>query len=550
PVTIITGAPSQGDSSALNHQQRGKASAERNLEKLVELMRRKNLISAAEAARLTGKPVPAGEANAAGAAVESEKERIDKIAARVTAEVMKSLPEEVKKQVRQQLPKEVQEGEKGKAGKITADITAEISKNLQARVRNDIKEELPVEIKKAGVVAPAPDWTRRISLGGDIRLRYENDRFDPNNPDFLQPPIQPVSPPFSLINTRINQDRFKYRVRLGAAAQVNDQVKAVIRLSTGNTSTPVSTNYTLGSYFNRDTVLFDLAFLQWRPLPCLTITGGRMPNPWLSTDLVWAKDLNFDGLAFNARQPVSKSLTSFLTVGAFPLQQYDFSSRSKWLVAGQLGLEKQKPKGIGYDVGAAYYYFSNVEGVVNNTLNPDQFDWTAPLFIQKGNTLVNISVTPNVFQYALASKFRELDLTGNLDIDFWDPCHIVLLGDFVKNLGFNRNDIFARTGISNIPSQDTVGYQFGVAVGYPATLDLGQWKAYLAYKHLEADAVVDAFTDSDFHLGGTNAKGWILGTDIGLRRNTWLTLRWLTADEVSGPPLAIDVLQVDLNALF
>jgi hypothetical protein len=62
--------------------------------------------------------------------------------------------------------------------------------------------------------------------------------------------------------------------------------------------------------------------------------------------------------------------------------------------------------------------------------------------------------------------------------------------------------------------------------------------------------VVDAFTDPDFHLGGTNAKGWVLGTDLGLLKNTWLTVRWLTADEISGPPLAIDVLQVDVNARF
>jgi hypothetical protein len=72
----------------------------------------------------------------------------------------------------------------------------------------------------------------------------------------------------------------------------------------------------------------------------------------------------------------------------------------------------------------------------------------------------------------------------------------------------------------------------------------------LNYKYLEADAVVDAFTDSDFHLGGTNAKGWILGVDIGLAKNYWIAAKWLTSNEVSGPPLAIDVLQFDINARF
>jgi hypothetical protein len=72
----------------------------------------------------------------------------------------------------------------------------------------------------------------------------------------------------------------------------------------------------------------------------------------------------------------------------------------------------------------------------------------------------------------------------------------------------------------------------------------------LNYKYLEADAVVDGFTDSDFHLGGTNAKGWIVGGDMGLAKNVWITTRWLTANEISGIPLSIDVFQLNLNAKF
>jgi hypothetical protein len=64
------------------------------------------------------------------------------------------------------------------------------------------------------------------------------------------------------------------------------------------------------------------------------------------------------------------------------------------------------------------------------------------------------------------------------------------------------------------------------------------------------DAVLDAFTDSDFHLGGTNAKGWFIGGNYGLMKNVWLTGRWLTADVITGPPYGVDVLQVDINTQF
>ncbi len=35
--------------------------------------------------------------------------------------------------------------------------------------------------KVAELAAAAPEWTKRVRFGGDVRLRYENDRFDDKN---------------------------------------------------------------------------------------------------------------------------------------------------------------------------------------------------------------------------------------------------------------------------------------------------------------------------------------------------------------------------------
>ncbi|MBI5237021.1 MAG: putative porin [Deltaproteobacteria bacterium] len=546
PVTIKhERAPSRTD-AAVPDQQYRKESDGQSVAALVDLLKRKNMISADEAARFTEQSVTraAGEKGAAVASETNDKELTEKIKRSVTEELMKGLQEQIKKQVQEELPGEIKESEKERTEKITTSVTEELKKSLQEQVRREVQEELPREIKKVELAAAAPEWTRRIRFGGDIRLRYESDRFDKNNGDFAQP-----ANPTQLMNTKIDQDYYRYRVRFGAEAQVNEQVDAVIRLSTGNTSNPVSTNTTLNDYMNKDSVLFDLAYLKWQPREFLTIYGGRMPNPWFSSDLVWDRDLNFEGLALSVRKPITESWVPFLTVGAFPLQQYDFSRKSKWLTAGQLGLERKSRKGIGARVGASYYNFRNITGVLNNPLNPGATDWTAPQFQQKGNTLFNISADPAVYKTALASEFKEFNLTGTLDIGLWDPYHIVLLGDYVKNLGFDKSDVARRTGNPNQPKQ-TAGYKIGMSVGYPTIQEAGQWKAYLHYRRLEADAVADAFTDSDFHLGGTNARGWILGGDYALSKNFWLTLRWLTANEISGPPLAIDVLQVDFTARF
>ena len=481
---------------------------------LVALLEKKNVLTAEEAARFTEQPAVRVAGGEKGAAIVSET--IDK--------------EQIEK--------------------ITADVTEELRKNIREQVKNEVSQELPVEMKKVEQAAAAPAWTQRIRFGGDIRLRYERDLFDKNN--------VPITTLTQGTDTRQQQNNFadtnnyKYRVRVGAEMDVNDQLEAVVRLSTGNTTNPVSTNSILGTYFNKDNVLFDLAYLRWKPSEFITMYGGRIPNPWFYSDLVWSRDLNFEGLALNVRKPLTESLTSFLTAGAFPLQQVNpisnlDSQHSKWLFGGQVGLEKENHKGIAGTIGAAYYDFQNITGVLNsNPETPGATDWSVPLFQQRGNTPFYIDHS-NSLKEGLASEFREFNLTGNLDIGLWDPYHIVLLGDFVKNFGFNENDVAMRAGVS---SNGGIAYQFGLSVGHPVVEDFGKWKAYLYYKYLEDDSVVDAFTDPDFHLGGTNARGWILGTDFGVMKNTWFRVRWLSSNQVGGPPQAIDVLQVDFNAKF
>ena len=62
--------------------------------------------------------------------------------------------------------------------------------------------------------------------------------------------------------------------------------------------------------------------------------------------------------------------------------------------------------------------------------------------------------------------------------------------------------------------------------------------------------MVDGFTDSDFGGGGTNVQGFTLGANFALTKDVRCGLRWMSSDEIAGPPLASDVLMIDLNAKF
>ena len=424
--------------------------------------------------------------------------------------------------------------------------------DMESGVLNDLKQQT---IKSS--------WAQRITLSGDLRLRYQQDTFSDDNDDSLAEPMDPTSQR----NTTQDRTRFRYRARLGMKAKLLDfresnvgNVEVGFRMTTGNDDDPVSTNDTMGDYFNRDGFVFDRAYIKykWSPInpfinrmPQLSLVGGRFENPWVSSDLVWDSDVNFEGaaLSFKTDTEQMRSFNIFLTAGIFPLQEEEFSCDDKWLWGGQLGIEYKPRYDMAFTLAAAYYDYRNIEGVQNTTDYPNLYDYTAPLYMQYGNTLMDIDPESGSVVAALATDYNILDLYLNMNFGFFYPIQIILEGQYVQNFGFDKERVALVTDDDD-PVEDTDGYMVGATLGYQDIVNYGEWSIGLKYKYLGADAVLDAFTDSDFHLGGTNAKGWILKGELGLYRNVWLTARWLSSDEVEGPQVGVDTFQLDISAKF
>jgi hypothetical protein len=90
-----------------------------------------------------------------------------------------------------------------------------------------------------------------------------------------------------------------------------------------------------------------------------------------------------------------------------------------------------------------------------------------------------------------------------------------------------------------------------VSFGDPTVLVPGNWRALVGYRYLQGDAVIDGFTDSDFHyFGGTNARGYYFVGDYGVANRVWLRLRYLSANEIDGPKFGVDTLQFDVSTRF
>ncbi|MFC4313794.1 putative porin [Steroidobacter flavus] len=477
----------------------------------------------------------------------------------------------------------------GKSGDVRVVYVPEAEKQ---RMQAEIQENLLQTVKAENWARPDayPEWLGRISFEGDVRMRYELDAFDDgNSPFFIDYQEINSGSPYDvnstnqelppLLNTTEDRNMMRARARFGLKAQVSDTLIAGLSFTTGNTTNPVSTNQTLGSDFNKVTFVIDRAYLNFQPGADWSLSVGRMPSPWLATELIWDDDLNFDGLALQFRHQ-GEVLTPFATVGAFPVENtaFDFpstnvvkeSSRDKWLYGAQLGAGLKIADETRLSLGVAYYYFDNVEGQLSS-LCPAftssvacDSDISRPAFLQKGNTLFalrDLAADPNnpngpQYQYfGFASPFHILDVTTKLDMAVTGSLRLRFDAAYVVNLGYDEEDVIGLSPVNNYGLDDELetgnkGYYGQLTFGYPTIRDFGQWNVSGGYRYLESDAVVATFTDSDFHLGGTNTKGFHVGGAFGITRNSWLELQWLSASEVSGAPLAVDVFQLDLNARF
>ena len=449
---------------------------------------------------------------------------------------------------------------------------------VREQIKGEIKDEVLAQAKgeRWGDPGSMPDWLSRISFDGDFRVRAQHNGFPSGNT--LPSQYNPLGTAPLMSNTTLDHNYLLLAASLGMKAKISDSTFTALRITTGNTANPDSTNQTLGGgnggyyalnqpaglgngNFNKYSLVLEQAYVQSDPYYWLMLSAGKMPNPWLSSDMVWDTDVNFEGLAASLKPRFSEAWSGFMTAGAFPVQDIVRSetsyANSKWLYAAQAGMAWSAPNASTAKLGVALYDFQNVEGTQNSAANTNGYDGTAISTMQKGNSLMYITPPNNGWNngasipalLGLASQFKELDITGKFDLATFDPVHVVLTADYVKNIAFDQAAMTQRTGYV-YPYAGNIGYQLRLDLGVPRIHERGEWQAYAAYKYIESDAVLDALNDQDFNLGGTNAKGFILGGAYGIDKNTWLSLRWLSTDQISGVPLSIDVLQLDLSTRF
>ncbi len=447
---------------------------------------------------------------------------------------------------------------------------------------------------------------------GDLRVRNENILYPEGNditgafPNFnainTGTPFDTKGTQFApQLNADEDRQRLRLRARIGSEVDLGDNFVSGFRFATGENNSPTSQNQSFGAAgsgqggsFSKYAIWLDRAFLTYHEPSWMgndaTWYFGRFENPFFSSEVMWDDDIGFDGVALKGSRVLRSGVKGVATLGMFPIFNTDlnfssiqpnkFASTDKWLYAAQLGLELKLDDDFTAKCALGYYDFHNAEGQRSSPFTPltaqdgGDTDATRPSFAQKGNTympLRNIIANAsnsngNSLQYqyfGLATPFRNATMTGRLDYDGYEPVRLSLVAEAIKNVAFDgaRAETWAVNNRGPDPDGDNVGklgrfdggdqaLSLQFVVGKQALSSKGDWTTFLGYRYVESDAVIDGFTDSDFGGGGTNLKGFIIGGNLMVSRSVRLGMRWMTADEIAGPPLKTDVLQFDLSAKF
>jgi hypothetical protein len=310
----------------------------------------------------------------------------------------------------------------------------------------------------------AGGWLDNLKFSGDMRLRYE---YRDNTAD------------------KNNDERARLRLRFGFQKTWPDQDMLLsFRLSTGADSSPLTENQTFTA-FQKYPVWVDQAYAQWTPkaLPGLSITAGKMPKPWETSDLVWDPDINYDGVWIRYNVPNLGPVTPFVGAGFYQLYESGKIFNTA-LEAYDAGVRYQITKDIKFTSAVTFYDYNNIDAAyVAGVLNGGAGANTV-----KGGHLV--------------SGYKTLDFTNKLDFVAWGvPMNIFI--DWAHN-----------TDAVGLPANSTDGLAVGLKVG--ANKKKGDWSAWFVWESLEANAVLAAFADDDF---GWNTQTNRRGTQIGVAYN-------------------------------
>lgn len=383
-----------------------------------------------------------------------------------------------------------------------SELQAELARDqkeqqIARQAQQETNEQIAATAKKTNELSSFDQklaWAAKTQFKGDVRFRQETVKND------------------GVSNTG-DQDRQRIRVRLGAYTEINPQVDTGIRIATGNNNDARSTNQSLEGNFSKKDIWLDQGYVDYHPtaIKNLHLIGGKMPQPWVSMgDIIWDSDISPEGLAVTYKYPLGSSAELFGSAGHYTLQDNVDGEGKQFrhdlrLYAGQLGARFAITDNLKMTLGGSLYAYDNDEDTATLAIN--------------GNSAGE--------EFKVYEGFGQLDIGGL-------PMPLSLYGQVVNNdSASNDQDMGWLAGVKT--------KVFGFGVDYN-------------YRDIQRNAVVGAFTDSDFANGFTGSRGSKLKVSYEIDKNFALGATYFMADsDYTNATLRdskINTLQLDAEAKF
>lgn len=426
-------------------------------------------------------------------------------------------------------------------------------KVLTAQEAEDVRADLIREnaLTNAGKLQLSNSVTS-LKLYGDMRLRYQYETQQAQNNS----------------GHDAQRSRERIRLRLNGDFTLAGGFFGGVQLQT--TQNADSANQTMGdpetgaSGFSNYNIFLSRAYFGWAN-DWLTLVGGKQPNPFYSTDLVWDGDINPDGFV--------EKIDILKAIGALSSNDSDLRSESRYglsLVAGQLVFSDNKEStatsGTTSNLDA---WLFNTQLIASAKVTPDVKVTVAPGYMAYTPGMVSNSVWGSS---SANSKFNETSFVGKNatrdlsiitapgDVSF-KVCGMKtkVLWDFAYNTkGKDRaKDVYTVT--SGHSSRDDIAWLAGVQLG--ENKKAGDWSVIANYRQTGLNSVDPNLNDSDFAFGNLNMQGIKTGIAYNIADSCVAAITYFDAwnlrsnvSYATDPKVATlnsaQIVQVDLNLKF
>jgi hypothetical protein len=211
------------------------------------------------------------------------------------------------------------------------DLQRQLNNKLDSAKADSLKEELQASVKKEVKEETdkfqLPEWTKRITFSGDLRLRWENRQ------DLKTYTQDPKTSKYKETAT-YNRDQFRFRLRLIFDAKLSEEFNAVASFGsssplsgTTDNNTTVS-NATFTNEFNQKPNYILLAYARYQPkwLEGLQFYGGKFKPPWVQTDMFFDPDTAVEGFYESYKFSKFKPFQPFVNLGQFVVNEVSTSA--------------------------------------------------------------------------------------------------------------------------------------------------------------------------------------------------------------------------------